>query len=74
MIISVPIQCPACQQMKDSLTFWKTLGNHHFHVCDKCKNKTFDENELLRIGFSHGFDFAERAARDAVNDITKPSL
>jgi len=54
MMITVPIKCPMCKRMGDSLQFWRMIDDYHLHICQECMEKAKGENDFLRIAFHHG--------------------
>lgn len=75
MITCVDIQCPACQQMKPSLTRWRNLGEIMLFVCNECASldRNFCDEELLRIGFHHGWNKMESNLDKIMGQIKIPS-
>ena len=67
MMILVPSICPACQEQKGALDFWKKVDNKYFHLCDKCCQRELSQDELLRVGFHYGYVKAKEEMKDFLN-------
>ena len=56
--IMMPIKCPKCNKMVDHLKLWRQLDNKYFHICEKCFDSPFGEDDILRIAFYYGYQKA----------------
>lgn len=48
--------CPKCDKEVLSLEYWKHVGKEYLHLCSACvKLKKMSQEDLLKIGFAHGY-------------------
>ena len=67
MIKQTTIKCPNCNTEVDHLELWKKVEGKYFHLCEKCINDNFfQQDALLLIGYVHGFEMAIRVAIELI--------
>lgn len=67
MVQVVDITCPACGQKRSYLSAWRHIGRVLICVCPECYERELSSDELLRVGFHHGVQFAKGQIREELN-------
>lgn len=66
-----PVNCPLCDDpMLEAHRLTETKP--FMFVCAKCAQTSLLPNQLLRIGFIHGWEACRSAGYSAIGDIPKP--
>ena len=65
------IECPLCEEEKDSLVVWLRIDGVPFCACDECiesklpmRPEITKTEAILKVGFRAGYDAARREMQD----------
>ena len=55
--------------MVSHLEFWRKIGEKHFHICKDCLNIPLSEEDLVMIGFDHGYKAHKEYIRKTLFEV-----
>ena len=79
MVQQCKINCPVCDQDKDSLKVWHNIEGIAYCACDKCSSDKLPHansdsdivikytEAILKVGFRAGYDKARQEMKDFLN-------
>jgi hypothetical protein len=77
MMIVGEIKCPACEKMVGSLSAWRQINGHYFHLCDDCiipaKRGDMSVAQYVLIGFHYGYQAAMLKVEEFVEEYKNES-
>lgn len=70
--VTLPIFCQACRKHVGSLAFYKKVDEVYLYACWDCVKSGVDENALIRMAYTQGFQEATRMIRESIGDVKNP--